>query len=167
VALWLAVALPQLEARYDDRVVRGRVAATLVAVAPLQMAVDDSRRRHVDLPAPADAAALAPTSPGATWLESVTLGLGNGRLRLVFADALAPLAGKTLLLAPAVDDEQQLQWVCVRSTFRGGCCRASAASATAPRLPARPRRPRHRDPRFTARAARRERPFPRSGTLFA
>lgn len=113
VALWLAVALPQLEARYDDRVVRGRVAATLVAVAPLQMAVDDSRRRHVDLPAPADAAALVPTSPGATWLESVTLGLGNGRLRLVFADALAPLAGKTLLLAPAVDDEQQLQWVCV------------------------------------------------------
>ena len=113
VAAATAVPVLQLEARYDDRVVRGRVAATLVAVAPLQMAVDDSRRRHVDLPAPADAAALVPTSPGATWLESVTLGLGNGRLRLVFADALAPLAGKTLLLAPAVDDEQQLQWVCV------------------------------------------------------
>ena len=113
VALWLAVALPQLESRYADRVVRGRVAESLAAVAPLQMAIDDSRRRAVALPVPGRDPQLAPTAPGAAWLESVSVGLGNGRLRLTFAAALAPLAGKSLLLAPAVDAGQELRWVCI------------------------------------------------------
>ena len=113
VALWLAVALPPLEARYADRVVRGRVAESLAAVAPLQMAIDDSRRRAVALPVPERDPQFAPTAPGAAWLESVSVGLGNGRLRLTFAAALAPLAGKSLLLAPAVDAGQELRWVCI------------------------------------------------------
>ncbi len=113
VALWLAVALPQLEARYADRIVRGRVAESLAAVAVLQMAIDDSRRRAVALPVPERDPQFAPTAPGAAWLESVSVGLGNGRLRLTFAAALAPLAGKSLLLAPAVDAGQELRWVCI------------------------------------------------------
>ncbi len=112
-ALWLAIALPHLEAQYGDRVVRKRVAASIAAVAPIQQAIDDSRRRAVPLPGHDQDEAPAPTAPGADWLAEVTVGPGNGRLRLTFADALTPLAGKTLLLAPVVDEQQQLLWVCV------------------------------------------------------
>jgi hypothetical protein len=113
VAMWLSVALPQLEARHADRLVRARVAESLAAVVPLQMAIDESRRREAALPVPGQDQALVPAAPGAAWLESVSVGLGNGRLRLTFAAALAPLAGKSLLLAPAIDAEQELRWVCV------------------------------------------------------
>jgi len=113
VALWLAIALPYLEASYGDRVVRARVVASIAAVGPIRQAIDDSRRRAEPLSGLDRDGTLAPTAPGTDWLAEVTVGPGNGRLRLTFADTLAPLAGKSLLLAPVVDEQQQLLWVCV------------------------------------------------------
>jgi hypothetical protein len=113
VALWLAVALPQLESRHEERVVRGRVAASIAAVAPLQQAVDDSRRREATFPPWADIVELTPRPPGAAWLQDATIGPANGRVRLTFGPATAALAGKSLLLAPMVDSQQRLQWLCV------------------------------------------------------
>jgi hypothetical protein len=37
----------------------------------------------------------------------------NGRLRLTFAPSIAALAGKSLVLAPVIDAQQRLHWLCV------------------------------------------------------
>ncbi len=113
VALWLAVALPQLETRLDERRVRSRVAASIAAVAPLQKLVDESRQQGAALPVASGADALAPEAIGTTGLAEVSIAPRNGRLRLTFGSEFAPLAGKSLLLAPSLDANQQLHWLCV------------------------------------------------------
>lgn len=113
VALWLAVALPQLEARLDERLVRGRVAASIAAVAPLQQAVEDSRQQGIALPVATAAVALTTDVVSANGLAEVSIAPGNGRLRLTFGPEFSALAGKSLLLAPSLDANQQLHWLCV------------------------------------------------------
>jgi hypothetical protein len=113
LAIWLAVALPQLETRLDERLVRGRVAASIAAVAPLQKMVDESRQQGVALPVATGADALAPEAVSATELAEVSIAPRNGRLRLTFGSEFSPLAGKSLLLAPSLDANQQLSWLCV------------------------------------------------------
>ena len=83
VAMWLSVALPQLEARHADRLVRARVAESLAAVVPLQMAIDDSRRREAALPVPGqDAGARARGAGG----RLARIGVGRARQRTSSAD---------------------------------------------------------------------------------
>jgi hypothetical protein len=113
LAMWLAVALPVLQGQRDDRAVRARVVTSMAAVAPLRRAVADSREQSVPVSSLLTQATLTPDAFGAAGLEVVVLDPENGRLRLTFAAGLAPLAGKSLVLAPVIDPEQRLRWLCV------------------------------------------------------
>ena len=112
LALLLAVAVPGLRVLYDQHVVRGQVAAGLAAVAPLQRQVEESWQRSASIPRRPDYAAVQ-AQRGATFLDTVDLSPASGRVRLVLGSALGELAGKALLLAPAVDARQQIHWYCI------------------------------------------------------
>ncbi len=113
LAMGLAVALPALQSQRDDLAVRARVATSLAAVAPLRQAIADSREQSVAVSSLLKQAMLAPDVLGAAGLEVVAVDPANGRLRLTFAPSIAPLAGKSLVLAPVIDAQQQLHWLCV------------------------------------------------------
>ncbi len=112
-SLWLAVALPQLETRLDERQVRSRVGASIAAVAPLQKAVEESRDQGGALPLATSAVVLTSETVNANGLAEVSIAPRNGRLRLTFGSDFSPLAGKSLLLAPALDANQQMHWLCI------------------------------------------------------
>lgn len=113
LAMWLAVALPVLQGQRDDRAVRARVVTSLAVVAPLRQAIADSRAQSVPVSRLLTQATLAPDALGAAGLEVVVVDPANGRLRLTFAAAVAALAGKSLVLAPVIDPDQRLRWLCV------------------------------------------------------
>jgi hypothetical protein len=112
LALLLKATAPGFSILYDQHVVRGYVAAGLAAVAPLQRQVEETWRLTASIPRLPDYAAVQ-AQRGAAFLEAVDLSPANGRVRLVLGSALGELAGKALLLAPAVDASQQIRWYCI------------------------------------------------------
>jgi hypothetical protein len=106
------VLAPRLSALYQDQLVRTQVAASLAAVRPLQAVIEDAWLRRVSLPRVPDYAA-AVHELGAVWRGMVNVSPVTGRLRLDLGPALPELHGKTILLAPALDSRQQVQWFCV------------------------------------------------------
>ncbi len=52
-----------------------------------------------------------PSVPGAAPIRLVGVSPASGRLRLELE--LPELRGKSILLAPAVDPQQHVQWICV------------------------------------------------------
>jgi hypothetical protein len=112
LALLLALAVPRLLILHDEHLVRGRVAASLAAVRPLQRQVEESWRHSRSIPRQPDYAAVQGYR-GATFLDTVNLSPINGRLRLDLGPATTELSGKTILLAPALDSREKIQWLCI------------------------------------------------------
>jgi hypothetical protein len=112
ILLALYVAAPSLQTAYADRVVRTRVAEVLAAIQPLQRQVEDWWGLSKLAPVLPDYEVVG-SRRGAEFLERVDVSLANGRLRLALGPLIPELSGRSILLAPALDRQQQLRWICV------------------------------------------------------
>ena len=112
MAVFATLLVPFIQQLHDDRVVRARLAAGLAAIAPLQRQVEAIWQggRSQSLSRNEIVAML---DGGGQVIDSVSVNPVTGRLRLALSSALSELAGKSLLLAPAIDSVQRLFWVCV------------------------------------------------------
>jgi len=111
ILLALQVVIPSLQATYADQIVRARIAESLAALAPLQRQLEEwfvSRS-----PADAPDLALTQTRPGAEALAPVSVSPTSGRVRLALGALVPELAGRLILLAPALDRQRQVHWICV------------------------------------------------------
>ncbi len=101
---------PRISALYHEQIVRVSIADTLAAIRPLQVAIEDAWRSGASLSRLLRHAAkeTAATPPG-----GITVSPENGRVRLELGPQSPELRGKAILLAPAVDPQQQVQWICV------------------------------------------------------
>lgn len=113
-ALALAAALlaPNLELVQAERAVRAELASTLAAVKTLQGDVEAALRHSDALPRPFEAL-LTVVRAGGTLAESVDINPATGRVRVALGAAVPALAGKAILLAPAIDARDQVRWICV------------------------------------------------------
>ena len=56
---------------------------------------------------------MADAQPGAESLEKVSVSLTNGRVRLALDSSIPELSGRSILLAPAIDRQRQVRWICI------------------------------------------------------
>ncbi len=111
ILLALYVVIPSLQSAYTDQIVRSHVTAGLAAIRPLQRQLETwfvSRS-----PSGAPDFGLADARPGTEFLETVTVSLTNGRVRLALGPLIPELSGRSILLAPAFDRRQQVRWICI------------------------------------------------------
>ena len=112
MAAFATLLVPYMQQLHEDHVVRARLAAGLAAIAPLQRQVEAIWQggRTQALSRTEIAVML---ERGGQVIDSVSVNPVNGRLRLALSSALSEFAGKSVLLAPAIDSVQRLFWVCV------------------------------------------------------
>ena len=112
LALAASLAAPNLELAEAERAVRAQVGTTLDAVKALQVDVEAALRHSDSLPRPFDAL-LTVVRAGGTLAEAVDVHPATGRVRVALGSAVPALAGKAILLAPAVDAREQVRWTCI------------------------------------------------------
>lgn len=112
LALAALLAVPNLELVQAERTVRAQLATTLDAVKALQADVEEALRHSDTLPRPFDAL-LTVVRAGGTLAEAVDVNPATGRVRVALGSAVPALAGKAILLAPALDAREQVRWTCV------------------------------------------------------
>lgn len=112
ILLAFYVAAPNLQTAYADRIVRTRVAEALAIIQPLQRQVEEHWGMSRSTPISADYETVG-APPRAALVEDVAVSPVNGRVRLTLGPLIPELSGSTLLLAPALDRRQQLEWICV------------------------------------------------------
>jgi hypothetical protein len=106
------VVTPALQTAYTDRDVRTQVAEGLAAVAPLKQQVEAGW-------GPSRPSLIAPnfevvhSEDGTGLLGAVNVSLDTGRVRLTLPPWIPELAGRSILLAPAIDREERVRWICV------------------------------------------------------
>ncbi len=103
---------PHVSALYHEQVVRASIAGTLAAIRPLQAAIEEAWRRGASL-ARLPSATGKKAAPDAAPPGGISVSPVNGRVRLELGPQAPELRGKAILLAPAVDPQQQVQWICV------------------------------------------------------
>jgi len=113
-ALVLAANLvaPGVRVAWLEHEVRAKVAAALVSVRPLQQQVEEGWTRFRAIPRKLDADGLR-AEAAAAFFDEVSFRPANGRLRLGLGASIPELVGRSILLAPAVDPAQQIQWMCI------------------------------------------------------
>ena len=103
----LAVA-PFLGSLYHEHLVRVSIAHRLTALRPLEVAIEAAWRHGASL------AWIAGTdSAGTPDDRAVRVSPQNGRVRVDLGALHPELDGKSILIAPAVDKEQGVRWICV------------------------------------------------------
>jgi len=112
LAALVAFAVPTLQTLYGERGVRVEVAESIAALRPLQQEIEDSVLRTKTVPLQQDAAGLR-DHLAPTLIDAVTVSPATGRLRLVLGPAVPALAGKMILLVPAQDAQQRVEWLCI------------------------------------------------------
>jgi hypothetical protein len=112
LALLGKVTVPELDVLHQQHVVRANVAAGLAAVLPLQRQVETQWESSGTIPRRPDYSAVE-AHRGAAFLESIDLSPKSGRVRIALGPASGAVAGKALLLAPAIDGERRIHWYCV------------------------------------------------------
>lgn len=109
--LTLGAAAPSLESAYADEVVRLRIAQSLAAVAPLQRQLEEWFLSR--LPSDAPPPEIVEVRPGALAFAAVNVSPDSGRVRVALGSWVPELAGRSILLAPAIDRRRQVQWICI------------------------------------------------------
>jgi hypothetical protein len=107
----LMVVAPVLQTAVADRVVRTRVAEALAALRPLQRQIESGW----------DVAKSSLITPnyelvgqfGTDFLAAVNVSLENGRVRVALGPLIPQLTGRSILLAPALDRDERVRWICV------------------------------------------------------
>jgi hypothetical protein len=107
-----SVVAPSLQGAWFEHEVRSKVAAALATVQPLQQQVEDSWNQVRAIPLKLDVDALR-VQAAAAFFDEVSFRPANGRLRLGLGRSIPELFGRSILLAPAVDASQQIQWMCI------------------------------------------------------
>ena len=108
----LLVAAPNLQTAVADRAVRTRVAEALKALEPLQRQIEggwDFARSSLVAP---DYEIFGWTK-GTEFLGAVNVSLANGRVRLALGPLIPELTGRSILLAPTLDRDERVHWICV------------------------------------------------------
>jgi hypothetical protein len=105
------VAAPNLQTAVADRVVRAHVAEALATLQPLQRQIEDGW-------GVVTSSLTAPNyeiewQRGADFLEAVSVSPENGRVRLALGPSIPELTGRWILLAPALDRDERVRWICV------------------------------------------------------
>jgi len=108
----LLAVVPDLRASYTEHVVRTQVAATLAAARALQHQIVDTWSTSRLVPRQTNNDALR-AHAGANHIDEVEVSPASGRVRLVLAPSLPELAGKAILLAPALDAAEHVRWLCI------------------------------------------------------
>jgi Protein of unknown function (DUF2628) len=113
-ALLLAANLvaPNMRVAWFEHEVRVQVAAALASVRPMQQQVEDSWNRFRAMPGKIDTSALR-VQAAAAFFDEVSFRPASGRLRLALGSSIPELFGRSILLAPAVDSLQHIQWLCI------------------------------------------------------
>ena len=111
-ALWLSLVGPLLTTAYDEHAVRVKVAKALAGLAPIQQQVEDSWNAFRHWPRQGLGIEL-PSRAGAVLFDEISVDRETGRVKLSLGASIPELAGRAILLAPAVDPANRLQWFCV------------------------------------------------------
>jgi len=106
------VVAPSLRGAWFEHEVRAKVTAALASVQPLQQQVEDSWDQVRAIPLRLDVDALR-LQAATAFFDEVSFRPANGRLRLGLGRSIPELFGHSILLAPAVDASQQIQWMCI------------------------------------------------------
>ena len=106
------VTVPELSVFHEQRVVRANVAASIAAAAPLQRQVEAHWNLTGSIPRRPDYEVVE-SERGAMFLDTINVSPANGRVRIALGATAGAVAGKTLLLAPSVDEEQNIHWQCI------------------------------------------------------
>lgn len=107
-----SVVAPSLQGAWFEHEVRAKVAAALDTVQPLQQQVEDSWDRVRAIPLKLDVDTLR-LQAATAFFDEVSFRPANGRLRLGLGRSIPELFGRSILLAPAVDASEQIQWMCI------------------------------------------------------
>lgn len=112
LALWVGGIGPLLATAYGEHAVRVKVAKALAALAPLQEQIEDSWRAFRYWPRQGFGVEL-PGRAGAMLFDEISVDRDTGRVKLAVGASIPELAGRAILLAPAVDRSNRLHWFCV------------------------------------------------------
>jgi hypothetical protein len=113
-AILLAASLvePDVRGAYFEHEVRAKVSAALASVRPLQQQIEENWARLQAIPRKLDVDSLRLQAASA-FFDEVSFRPANGRLRLALGSSIPELFGRSILLAPALDPSQRIQWMCI------------------------------------------------------
>ena len=103
---------PSVRVAWFEHEVRVKVSAALASVRPMQQQVEESWDRFQAIPRKLDVDALR-VQAATAFFEEVSFRPASGRLRLGLGSSIPELFGRSILLAPAVDPLQRIQWMCI------------------------------------------------------
>ena len=112
ILLAFHVAQSSLQAAYADRIIRARVAESVAIAQPLQRQVEQWWGMSSSTP-PSAEYATAGVQARAALIDDVDVSPVSGRVRVTLGPLIPELFGRMILLAPALDQSQQLRWICV------------------------------------------------------
>lgn len=112
LAVTAAALGPPIRAEHDARVTRDALSASLADLRLVQDAVESAWRRTGSFAHASNVGALLVRGDSGA-IESVAVSPETGRVRVTLGSAIPGAAGKSILLVPAVDDAQRIQWMCV------------------------------------------------------
>lgn len=108
VVATIGSAIPVLGEAYEELAVRVKVGKALAALAPVKEHVETLSR----LPRTTVAYEI-PARAGAVLFNEVAIDPDSGRVKLDVGAAVPELAGKAILVVPAVDQRERVQWFCI------------------------------------------------------
>jgi cytochrome c biogenesis protein CcdA len=111
-ALWVAALGPLLTTAYVEHSVRVKVGKALAALAPVQTQIEDSWTAFRHWPRQGFGIEL-PARAGAVLFDEISVDRETGRVKLAVGASIPELAGRAILLAPALDRRDRLHWFCV------------------------------------------------------
>jgi Protein of unknown function (DUF2628)/Pilin (bacterial filament) len=106
------IVAPGVRGAYFEHEVRAKVSAALASVRPLEVQIEESWTRLRTIPRKLDTDSLR-VQAAAAFFDEVSFRPANGRLRLALGASIPELFGRSILLAPAVDPAQRIQWMCI------------------------------------------------------
>jgi hypothetical protein len=111
-SLWIGIGGPVLTTAYNDHAVRVKVGKALMGVAPIKEQIEASWELFRRWPH-APIAAEIPARAGAVLFDEVAVDASTGRVKLAVGPSIPELAGRAILLAPAVDKTERVHWFCI------------------------------------------------------
>jgi hypothetical protein len=112
LAVLLAAVFPQLRSAYVERTARAKISSSVEAVRWLELRIEEAWLRNQPFSHLLNETGLV-FRPGKTLLAEVKVNDADGRLRLNLDQTLPELAGKAILLAPALDLAGGVRWFCI------------------------------------------------------
>ena len=103
---------PALAAEYVAHGARHALATTLASLTVVQDAVEFAWERTGTIGEAREAGQLVARNDG-RYVEEIAVSPTTGRVRVSLGPSVPGAAGKQILLAPAVDEDRRVRWLCV------------------------------------------------------